>query len=158
MSVSCTLCFCVPYILFFCFTLYGAQKKNNAKQLYSGNFEYDEFGNKIDGEYLVLYYELEETTEKDLQEAHWKWMGEFVKYWEKKWENEDSYEYFTVILYTDRSFSDETERTILGDVPVFASALLVMAIYLAVILGKWNCVGLQVYIACLSVEFFIPNM
>ncbi len=69
------------------------------------------------------------------------------------------YDTFTASVWSDRSFSDETNRLVTGDIPIFLGALLIMAIYLSFTLGnRFNCVEIQTWIGSLSVLIMLLAM
>ena len=94
-----------------------------------------------------MAFELAGWKDDDLQTTSEEYQYNWQDYWADKVDNYvDDYN-IRITYFTDNSFSPEIDRVVSGDIPIFGFAFVVMLVYLALTLGKFNCVEARPLIA-----------
>lgn len=74
-------------------------------------------------------------------------MAEWQTYWREHAAKYSEAHGIDIAYYSDRSFDDEISRVLLGDIPIFMMALLIMLLYLMFTLGKVSCIAARPWLA-----------
>ena len=124
-----------------------------------GGIEYDEYSTEtiVGAQSLRFLYQLEGSTDQTIKDAVYEFMGSWVEYWK-----EHSFDYeadgIQIVYYNDRSFDDEINRVVFGDLPVFVLALIVMLVYLMFTLGKLSCIRARPWLALSAILVMLCSM
>eukprot|EP01084_Bolivina_argentea_P263069 445143_1 len=114
-------------------------------EAFIGGLKYDNINSDyvISGDTLRLTYLLEGSTDTNIQNIVYQYMGSFQNYWL----NNKDYDNLKINYYTDRTLDDELSRIVTADMPIFILALFTMLIYLMITLGKLSCIFARPWLA-----------
>jgi len=118
--------------------------------LFLGGLQY-EAEEVVGAQTLRLRYELEGSTDEEVRDTVYEYMGEWQTFWSERSVEYNEEDGLAVNYYSDRSFDDEISRILSDDIPIFVLALTLMLLYLMCTLGKVSCVGARPWLACSAI-------
>ena len=83
----------------------------------------------------------------DMQQISEEYQFHWQDYWAARLDEYKNNHDMDIAYFTDNAFGPEIDRVVSGDLPIFGAAFIVMLVYLALTLGKCNCVEARPLIA-----------
>ncbi len=109
--------------------------------------------------YIITYEVLHVTYTTNIlikeQEIAREFLLSFADYWII---HKTDYPGIQIEFISDRSFDDELQRVLDGDIPIFVAALISMLVYLVFTLGQFSCIRARPWLAGSAVLVLLCSM